>query len=228
MRVGMVICVIVAFVMALAVVVRQPRAARSGVGAVGEVGGGEHACFQALRVQTVAFQRLDGDHMPDVRLPIRLQSALAGVEIHGGTVPRITDTLDCRLAGALLRWAPDLRRAGVTQIDHYSMYRRNSRKRRTGHISAHAYGMAIDVAKLHLHDGSVLSVLDDWGDRRRGANPCAFRLLEDRAARRLRHLVCRAADRQLFNMILTPHYDQDHQNHVHMELAVDRDGYQIH
>jgi hypothetical protein len=36
--------------------------------------------------------------------------------------------------------------------------------------------------------------------------------------RTLRSLVCSAARQELFQVILTPHHDRAHRNHVHLEL----------
>jgi hypothetical protein len=33
--------------------------------------------------------------------------------------------------------------------------------------------------------------------------------------------VCEAVERDLFQVVLTPHYDRAHQNHVHLELVPD-------
>ena len=40
---------------------------------------------------------------------------------------------------------------------------------------------------------------------------------------RLRRLVCAAVEADLFQVVLTPHYDHAHQNHVHLELVPDVD-----
>jgi hypothetical protein len=34
----------------------------------------------------------------------------------------------------------------------------------------------------------------------------------------LRSVVCEAIDSQLFQVVLTPHHDRAHENHVHLEL----------
>ena len=79
--------------------------------------------------------------------------------------------------------------------------------------------LAIDAARFHLRNGDVIAVLDDWDERERGGAPCPVRASEDRPGRILRSVVCRAVERDLFQVVLTPHHDLDHQNHVHLEVV---------
>ena len=39
----------------------------------------------------------------------------------------------------------------------------------------------------------------------------------------LRGTVCDAIERSLFHVVLTPHHDKAHQNHVHLELKPSKD-----
>jgi hypothetical protein len=39
----------------------------------------------------------------------------------------------------------------------------------------------------------------------------------------LRGVTCAAADRKLFQVVLTPHYNKAHENHVHLELKPEVD-----
>ena len=94
--------------------------------------------------------------------------------------------LDCRLALALLSWAPALRQAGVVRLEHYSIYRPQARTQREGRVSGHARGLAIDAARFHLDNGEVLDVLTDWEDRERGSAPCPRRPDESWPSRLLR------------------------------------------
>ncbi|HEX6242694.1 MAG TPA: hypothetical protein VFZ61_17395, partial [Polyangiales bacterium] len=68
--------------------------------------GPDQACHAQLRKADVSFVKILAERAPDVRLPIRLTGAVAGVEIRGAGKNRATHYLDCRLAQALLRWAP--------------------------------------------------------------------------------------------------------------------------
>jgi hypothetical protein len=115
---------------------------------------------------------------------------------------------DCRLILAFHRVASALERAGVSEVRYSGAY--SYRMSRTGRLSLHAYGLAIDVHALVV-DGKVLEVERDF---RRGlaACPCAGQPPLNRVACRLRSV-------HLFRELLTPDYDADHKNHFHLGLA---------
>jgi hypothetical protein len=161
---------------------------------------------------------------PGVAWPIELTSAIDGVRVQGGRKDAPTNYLDCRLARALLAWAPILREHGVVGLDHLSAYRRDAVVAGTTQQSGHASGQAIDVARFELDDGRELSVLEDWTNRDRGADPCREWLMDDEKARLMRRLVCDAVDRDVFQMALTPHYNDAHRNHVHLEIVPEADS----
>jgi hypothetical protein len=177
------------------------------------------ACAATLARQGVAFDRLTPDAAHGVRMPVRLRGALGGIEVTATTRDRRSTAtiLDCRLALALLSWAPTLRRAGITRIEHYSMYRPNARVAGSHRESGHAHGLAIDAARFYLRDGTALDVLNDWEERDRGGAPCPKRLEEAWPSRLLRGVVCDAVDHKLFQIVITPHHDRAHGNHVHLE-----------
>jgi hypothetical protein len=185
-------------------------------------------CQRLLRGAAVRFDELPRNKAPAIRSPIDLQSPVLGVKFGPANGMAQNGFVDCRLAVALLAWAPILRDAGVTQVEHYSTFRAGARVRGTGKVSGHAHALAIDAARFHLRDGSVLAVLDDWDERERGGAPCPVRRSEDKQGRILREVVCRAVERDLFQVVITPHHDRDHQNHVHMELVPDIDWSFVH
>lgn len=153
-------------------------------------------------------------------MPIRLTSPIGGVEIIARNDSKLHALIDCRLAQQLLAWAPSLRAAGVTGIEHYSVYRPGARTPR-GRRSGHASGLAIDVAAYRTQDGRTIEVLTDWEERGRGDQPCPRRPHEAWGSRVLRGTVCSAIELSLFHVILTPHHDKAHQNHVHLEIKPD-------
>ena len=89
----------------------------------------------------------------------------------------------------------------------------------TRNPSGHAKGCAIDLARMAFEDGTTLSVLEDWTSRRRGMPPCASYPQETDGSRLWRSAVCEAARLNLFQVILTPHHDRAHANHVHLEVV---------
>jgi hypothetical protein len=182
-------------------------------------------CYEQLGAAGVALERVSSTQARGVQNPIRLRGPIGGVEIvqHDRRAPPQQSILDCRLALAVLDWAPTLRRAGVRRIEHYSIYRPGARVGGDGKRSGHALGMALDAAKFHLDNGEVVDVLTDWEDRDRGESPCPKRSDEAWQGRLLRDLVCHAVDRNLFQVVITPHHDKAHENHVHLELRPEVD-----
>lgn len=178
------------------------------------------ACLALLTASGIAFDALTTEDAPAVRTPVRVRGPIGGVVIAPRNDPQRSPhaIVDCRLALALLAWAPTLRAAHIVKIEHYSAYRANARIGGRGPVSGHASAMALDAALFHTDDGKVLDVLVDWADRVRGADPCTPRLDETARSHILRTLVCEAVRADLFQVVLTPHHDAAHQNHVHLEL----------
>jgi hypothetical protein len=179
--------------------------------------GEEAACYANLAEAGVSFERVPKDRAIGVGWPIELSGPVDGVRIFGGRKNAPTNYLDCRLALALLEWAPQLRNAGVVGLQHFSMYRQDAMVGESTNVSGHASGRAIDVGLFEMSDGRKLTVLDDWTNRKRGAEPCDVSSGAE-AEKIMREVVCDASERQLFQMVLTPHYNDAHKNHVHLEV----------
>ena len=203
------------------VAVSRPSPVRKKKSAKGNaIGGAEGACHAALRRAGVAFQPVAKPKARGVQWPVVLDGTVAGIKVQGNRKKNApTNYLDCRLARALIAWAPALRRAGVTGLQHYSMYRKGARIAGSGKVSSHARGMSIDVARLYYKDGSSFSILDDWGDRDKGEAPCTARPRDSRRAQQVRALVCAASNKKIFQTVITPHYNAAHDNHLHLEIA---------
>ena len=181
------------------------------------------ACHRALHRNAVRFEALISQDAPGVRWPIRLLGPVRGVQFEPlDAAPQYT-VLDCRLAVALSQWAGVLKAAGVRRVHYFSMYRPGARVNGDGGVSGHAHGMAIDAARFTLRDGVEIDVLDDWEGRKLGQEPCPVRSDESAGSRLLRKLTCSAADSKVFQVVLTPHYNKAHGNHVHLELKPDVD-----
>jgi hypothetical protein len=175
-------------------------------------------CYRELAAAHVAFERMEPSQARGVKIPVRLLGPIGGVTVTPSDGRQLHAILDCQLALALLSWAPALREAGVTSIDHYSIYRPGARVHGSGHTSGHARGLAIDAGRFHLSNGAVLDVLTDWEEREHGSSPCPRRPEEAWQSRLLRGVVCDAVQHNLFQVVITPHHDRAHENHVHLEL----------
>lgn len=184
----------------------------------------EEACLRRLQREGISFESVPKAVAGGVAWPIHLTGPVGGILIRGGGGrDAATDWLDCRLATTLQAWAPALREKGVVAIDHFSMYRENARVAGSGKPSGHAAGRAIDLGRVELQDGRTLSVLTDWEQRARGADPCAD-FPDDPEGALLRKLVCDAAASGLFQTIVTPHHNDMHRNHVHLEISSSRES----
>ncbi|MDB4986021.1 MAG: Extensin-like protein [Myxococcaceae bacterium] len=185
-------------------------------------------CERLLKGASVRFDALPHGETPSITDPLALHSKLLNVEFGPANGMAKNGIVDCKLAVALLAWAPILHDAGVVRVEHYSTFRPGARVRKTGKTSGHAHALAIDAARFYMRDGRVIGVLEDWDEREPGGAPCPVRRSESDKGRVLRQVVCRAIERDLFQVVITPHHDRDHQNHVHLELVPKSDWSYIH
>lgn len=162
---------------------------------------GGDQCLNRLREHNVRFEQLSEERGVDT--PVLVRGALAGVEFwsHGGPM-----VVDCRMALALERVAPEFSALGVERVRFSGAYVYRTSKQ--GRLSLHAYGLAIDIHEVKV-DGEVFSVSKDF---ERGQT-CA----DDRPL--LNRLGCRLRAIGLFRELLTPDYDADHHDHIHLGLA---------
>lgn len=168
-------------------------------------------CAARLTELGVRFEPLRA--APGVRAPIALEGPIGGIAVAGHT-----DVIDCRLALAIAAWAPELREHGIRALRAMSIHRPGARVAGSRRVSGHAHALAIDVGAVELEDGTTIDVLEGWEARDRGADPCATYEESERSAV-LRAAVCAAVRSGLFQIVLTPHHDHAHRNHVHLELV---------
>ncbi|HET6519635.1 MAG TPA: extensin family protein [Geminicoccaceae bacterium] len=163
-------------------------------------------CYDALARRGAAFTPVAGvgDGACAVPAPVRLERTTASLH-----EPVITS---CAMALALYDFEERvmqplaLRRFGlpVTRIYHYGSHACRGVAGGGGRSSAHARGLAIDVAGFELADGRIVLVGEDW----HGPS----------AARAYLHDVARAAcDR--FSVTLTPNSDRAHRDHFHFDMG---------
>ncbi len=133
---------------------------------------------------------------------------------------RVHQIMDCRLILAIHAWSPVLRAVGVERLRHLSALRPGAITRSTGRASGHSRGLAFDVRHIDFEDGRSVDVLTDWIWRQRGAPPCdPPPEPEPPDSALMRALVCQAIEAQLFQVVVTPHNDDAHANHLHLEMV---------
>jgi hypothetical protein len=166
--------------------------------------------------------------LPGVRTPIRLAGPLRGVDIHSSLPPAERagspfEILDARLALSLDDFCALLARHDVVELVHYTMYRPPADAPADGQKQIrHPAGLAIDVGALRKRDGSWLAVGPHWPSNI-GAKTCGDGAVEHwaREARELASIVCETKDERLFHFALTPDFNADHADHVHLEIKPD-------
>jgi hypothetical protein len=141
--------------------------------------------------------------------PVRLR-AVDGVAL---STPA---TVNCETARALQTWVqrslvPTVGRTGggVSSLRVVASYACRTRNSQSGaRISEHGRGNAIDIAGIGLANGTELTVLTGWRDRRDG-----------RILRQLHSGACGP-----FGTVLGPNSDRFHQDHFHFDVASYRSG----
>ena len=154
------------------------------------------------------------------RVPGKLPGCGVENAVKGSAVASVTLSrpaiMDCRTAQAVSRWMemgakPALKRkgGGLTQVRvaaHYACRTRNSRP--GARISEHGKGRAIDISGFTLADGTTVTVLKGWNDRR-------YR----KAMRAMHKDACGT-----FGTVLGPNADRFHRDHFHFDTARYRSG----
>jgi hypothetical protein len=158
-------------------------------------------CLRALRKSGVTFRSLGS--LKGVENPVEVQGRLGGVVFYA--TDRRPLQLDCRLALALEDLRPVFQQHGVTRVRFSGAY--SYRRTRSGRLSHHAHGLAIDLHDLEFGPKS-LSVEGDFA-RRVGCS-------SDNPP--LNRLACAMRDRRLFEEFLTPDFNFDHRDHLHISV----------
>ena len=191
-------------------------------------------CEAELRRRTIAFVR--GEPTVGVLAPVRLRGPLHGVTIHSALpaaqiAKAQLEIFDCRLVLALDDFAALAAKRDIVEMIHMSAYRSRAAGGCTPKYvgQQHCAALAVDVGTFKKRDGSVLSVEKDFAGHV-GSVTCgaAAHPAVSPAGRELWSLVCDAADRALFNVILTPNFNAQHFNHFHLEITANAQWMLIH
>lgn len=176
------------------------------------------ACEDALRKRNIAFER--AEDIQGVRAPIRLTGPLHGVAMHSflpaaQRAKARSDLVDCRLALSLDDFAAGLAARGFAEMIWLSAYRSKNEGGCTVKYPGeqHCAALAVDVSTFVKKDGTKLVVERDWKGRI-GTLTCA-----EQPKNELWELACNAAGRE-FQVVLTPNWNAEHKNHLHLELTV--------
>lgn len=180
----------------------------------------DRSCLDRLRARGVAFT--EGPDSEGVRTPVTLD----GERFSPRLAPRGQRPahMDCRLAEALVDARPIFGSLGITELQYSAAYHYRNR-RRSNQLSAHAFGLAIDVHAVRSPQREYVVARNF--ERRRGRwrtdsyGPGWFHSCVGRPRTSggtvLRRLACRLRLEDSFRLILTPDDDRDHRDHFHLE-----------
>jgi hypothetical protein len=132
------------------------------------------------------------------------------------------DLVDCRLALSLDDFAASIAERGIVEVLTLSAYRtrRESGCTRKYDGEQHCAALAVDVGSFKRKDGTILNVERDFHGRigtltcRGDSHPTPA----TPAAEELWDIACGAAGKD-FLVVLTPNWNSEHKNHLHLELT---------
>jgi len=164
------------------------------------------ACLHDLNRSGVRYEVPKEMHTSDacaIDNPVRVSAITAPWNQSGLMACQLADTL-VRFESSIVQ--PEARRylgQPIVKIFHLGSYAcRNIAGR--SRLSMHAKGLAIDISGFETPDGGKINVLKDWSDN--GPKGHFLRAVAKDSC-------------NLFNVVLTPNHDKDHQNHLHLDIG---------
>jgi hypothetical protein len=175
---------------------------------------GGQACRDALIKAGATFQpvpaKIEGDFC-------RIEDAVTLTGGAGGLNPPGA-VMMCREALAFAQWraravqpqAQILLGSPVASMQAFGAYECRRRYNRADQpVSEHALANAVDIGLFVLADGRKVSVADDWSDP--GPKGLFLHAVRDKAC-------------GLFSTVLSPDYNAQHHNHLHLDMMPVRPG----
>ncbi len=159
------------------------------------------ACLSEMKARNIDFVAIS--ELKGVENPVEVRGLLGGVHYYS-TDGRLLQ-MDCRLALALDDLEDTMKAHGIARIRFSGAY--VYRTTRSGRLSHHAHGLAIDLHDFESSKGHY-SVKHDF---RRNVG-C------DAGRSRLNELSCSMRSTALFDEFLTPDYNADHHDHLHISV----------
>jgi len=183
----------------------------------------KEACMKELEDRKIPHSPAGA--LEGVDAPVRVSGPIHGVSFeqvnrsNEESLNSDTSVLDCRLLLGIDDFTEQLVEQGIEKVGYIGAYRHEEGVIAPG--ERHPSGLAIDIAWVQKRDGTRLEVQRDF-EGHIGAKTCGrgaqVPARTATAARELRKIVCDAASMRIFNLVLTPNYDQGHYNHVHLEV----------
>lgn len=163
-------------------------------------------CLRELR--EAGIEATAADPAPIVPMAVTLRTgAIGGVRFQDGHGRPLT--YSCDLVSRMIRFAAVAKELGITRVIVASGLRDQPR------VSFHTLGLALDVSRYLLADGSDLRVLRDY-QRTPDATTCEASLSNPKA-QLLQRIACTLHERRVFSSVLTPNYNEGHHDHMHVD-----------
>ena len=159
--------------------------------------------------------------------PVTVMLPLNGVAYRysGNAAPRETLFGDCSLMKSLAQAAPIVRAHGIAEIVDIGVYNYRcidqTKTPPNCSMSQHAYAKAIDLAELVTTEGTHYSVLNDWVIDASG--PTCDAATDGDKDDFLHRIICELKAANVWNIVLTPNYNDAHRNHFHVDLTTGSD-----
>lgn len=157
--------------------------------------------------------------------PVTVTVPINGLSYRYGSreSPRAAFFMDCALALSLARAAPMLRARDVIEVVDYGVYNYRCIGGGTppdcpNGVSQHAYARGIDIAGFTTSTGDYYSVNDDWVIDPDGEDTCSATTENERDAF-LHQAICELKQAAVWNIVLTPNYNDAHRDHFHVDLT---------
>lgn len=146
--------------------------------------------------------------------PVSVRPVLRGVtfrpsRVGAAPVPMFAA---CALALSMDKMSQVLAERGITDVVYFAIYGCRV-VAGSSNLSEHARARALDVAGLRAASGTTHLVLSDWEKHQPAPVTAGGQLL--------RQVATALYDADIFHIILTPDYNADHANHLHMDLSPD-------
>jgi hypothetical protein len=167
-------------------------------------------CTAELDARGISWKKAS---RPGIEIGVEITGPIGGIELTSDDQPLV---IDCSLAVSLDEAGRYLRALGITKAMFSSAYSRRN-VRGTNRPSKHSYGLAIDV---HTFSGPELGTLRVDRDYEPGLGDemdCVGEPLTQGGAI-LKILQCQLVRSGLFDLVLSPDFDDAHHDHFHLQV----------
>jgi hypothetical protein len=163
-------------------------------------------CLEEL--QAANIQATAADPSPIVPQAVTLRVAdIGGVRFQDGHGAPLTYA--CDLLSRVVKFAAVVKELGIVRVIVASGWRDHPR------VSFHTLGLAMDVSRFVLSDGSDLRVLRDY-ERTPQSTTCEATPRTPKA-QLLQKIACTLHQQRVFSSVLTPNYNVGHHDHMHFD-----------